>query len=348
MKKLTTIAVIFITFMALIKTGHCAATDKPTPVTERKEVQQFIQQMVTKHQFDQKQLTNWLNQANIKQSIIDSISKPAEGLPWFKYKKIFITPNRIESGVAFWQTHQKALQKAATDYGVPEEIIVAIIGVETFYGKYSGGHRVLDALTTLAFDYPPRSSFFKKELEEFLLLTREENWDPTTILGSYAGAMGKPQFIASSYRHYAVDFNKTGQRDLLNSTEDSIGSVANYFKRHGWKKNQPIIIPATIHGEQYKELSSSQRAPKPSYTLKHMADVGVGIGGAEVNPSLANEKFALVTLESESGLQHWLGLENFYVITRYNHSNLYAMAVYELSEKIKSAYNKGKAEKSRT
>lgn len=323
------------------------AANTHTPITDRPDVQKFIQMMVTKHQFDKKVLTTWLNQASITQSIIDSISKPAEGLPWFKYRKIFITPNRIESGVAFWQNNHIALKKAANDYGVPEEIIVAILGVETFYGKYSGGHRVLDALATLAFDYPPRSQFFSKELEEFLLLSREENWDPATIMGSYAGAMGKPQFIASSYRHYAIDFNKTGHRDLLNSTDDSIGSVANYFKRHGWQKNKPIVLPATIKGEQYKTLSTSRNAPRPSYSLKEIADVGVGIGGSiQANASIEREKFALVTLEGESGTEHWLGLENFYVITRYNHSNLYAMAVYELSQKIKDAYNKGKATKS--
>lgn len=321
--------------------GSAFAAERP--LSERKDVQQFIQQMVDKHQFDRKQLTQWLNQATINQKIIDSISKPAEGLPWFKYKKIFITPSRIESGVAFWKEHQDTLKKASAEYGVPEEVIIAILGVETFYGKHSGGHRVLDALVTLGFNYPPRSKFFLSELEEFLLLTREEKWDPTSIKGSYAGAMGKPQFISSSYRRYAVDFNKTGHRDLLNSPEDSIGSIANYFKVHGWKRNQPIIFPAAIKGEQYKSLTTNGKAPKPTYSYNEIAGVGIGLGGGmNVSPELKNEKFALVSMEGEKGLEHWLGLENFYVITRYNHSALYAMAVYELSQNIKSAYNKEK------
>ncbi|MCS5707872.1 lytic murein transglycosylase B [Candidatus Berkiella cookevillensis] len=333
------IAVFCLAAVMLLNTAFAAER----LLSERKDVQQFIQQMVDKHQFDRKQLTQWLNQASINQKIIDSISKPAEGLPWFKYKKIFITPSRIESGVAFWKEHQDTLKKASAEYGVPEEVIVAILGVETFYGKHAGGHRVIDALVTLGFDYPPRSKFFLSELEEFLLLTREEKWDPMTIKGSYAGAMGKPQFISSSYRRYAVDFNKTGRRDLLNSSEDSIGSVANYFKVHGWKKNQPIIFPAAVKGEQFKSLITNLRAPKPTYSYNEIAGAGVGLGlgaGMNVNTSLKGEKFALVSMEGENGLEHWLGLENFYVITRYNHSSLYAMAVYELSQNIKSAYNK--------
>lgn len=314
---------------------------------ERKEVQSFIQMMTEKHNFDQKQLRSWLSQAQIDPSIIASITKPAESLPWHRYKRIFLTDNRVQSGVAFWKQHQDSLARAKTQYGVPEEIIVAIMGVETFYGKHAGNIRVLDALVTLGFNYPPRSSFFLRELEQFLLLTREEKWDPTTIKGSYAGAMGQPQFISSSYRHYAVDFNQTGRRDLLGSVDDSIGSIANYFKLHGWKPNQPIVFPAQAKGERYKEITTSPKAPKPNYTYQDMLNVGIGLSsGIETIPAIKDEKFALITLEGDSGLEHWLGLENFYVITRYNHSNLYAMAVYELSQQIKNAYNKGQGNQS--
>lgn len=334
---------ITILFLLTLVLGSTIAFAHPHSenLSEREDIQQFIKEMVKKHKFQSSQLTSWLNQAHVNQTIIDSISKPAESLPWHRYRKIFITNKRIQSGVEFWKNNQETLKKAHQEYGVPEEIIVAILGVETFYGKFSGGYPVLDALVTLAFEYPPRSKFFRKELEQFLLLAREENWDPTTINGSYAGAMGKPQFISSSYRHYAVDFDKTGQRDLINNTEDSIGSIANYFKVHGWQKDQPIAIQANIQGDGYQTLSTSSNAPKPKYSLKQMAKVGVGIQGSlSTNSPLKRQKFALISLEGQSGLEHWLGLENFYVITRYNHSKLYAMAVYELSQEIKSAYNK--------
>lgn len=315
--------------------------------SEKAEIQKFAQYMVDKHKFEKKQINKWLSHAQYQQSIINAISKPAEALPWFKYKKIFITNKRIESGVAFWQSHEKVLNQAAAQYGVPPEIIVAILGVETFYGKHAGNYRVIDALYTLAFYYPPRAKFFKKELEEFLLLAREEKWDPAQIMGSYAGAMGKPQFIASSYRQYAVDFNRTGARDLLQSTEDAIGSVANYFKVHGWQQDKPIALPATVKGQQYKNLSVNRRAPKPSYTLAQVSQAGIHTG-QNSRSALSDEKFALIALEGEIAPEYWLGLENFYVITRYNHSDLYAMAVFELSQKIKSTYNKEKGIASRT
>lgn len=330
--------------ISIILSGVCLAKSISQQPTSRQDVQQFINEMVQNHNFDRNQLTNWLSQANIEQSIIDAITRPAEkSLPWHRYRKIFITNKRIQRGVEFWQQHNGALQRASAEYGVPEEIIVAILGVETFYGRYAGKHPVLDALVTLAFDYPPRSKFFKRELEEFLLLAREENWDPKSIKGSYAGAMGQPQFISSSYRRYAIDFNQTGQRDLINNTEDSIGSIANYFKVHGWRKNQPIVMPANIQGQQYQSLETSRTSPKPKYSLNQMAKVGVGLsGGIDNNHPINQEKFALISLEGQNGMEHWLGLDNFYVITRYNHSNLYAMAVFELSQEIKAAYNSSK------
>tara|TARA_R110002110_G_scaffold415809_1_gene656471 strand:- start:7102 stop:8103 length:1002 start_codon:yes stop_codon:yes gene_type:complete len=315
------------------------------PLIERPETNDFIQHMIKKHRFNETELTSWLKDAKIQPQIIQSMSKPAEGLPWYKYKNIFLKDSRIQAGVEFWKNNKDVLAAAHKKYGVPEEIIIAILGVETYYGKYAGKDRVIDSLVTLSFDYPPRSKFFKSELEQFLLLSREEKWDPTVIKGSYAGAMGQPQFISSSYRHYAVDFNKNGKRDLLNSIEDSIGSIANYFKRSGWQKNEPVVFPATVSGEAYKNIKTSRSSPKPTYNLKEMEKSGITLKeGVPADKKLMKEKFALVSLEEKNETEHWLALQNFYVITRYNRSSLYAMAVHELSQSIKTAYNSSNAE----
>ncbi len=305
------------------------------PLTDREDVKAFVNMMVKKHHFDAVQLKSWLNKAKIQPTILTTISKPAEKMPWHRYEPIFLTQKRIDEGVVFWKQNKAALAKAEKEYGVPAEIITAIIGVETFYGKHAGQHSVLDSLVTLGFDYPPRSKFFLSELEEFLLLAREEKWDPTTIKGSYAGAMGKPQFISSSYRRYAIDFNHNGQRDLMNNVDDAIGSVANYFKLNGWKKGDPIVLPAKVKGEKFKAVLASGMNPKPDLTIQKMTQLGVS--GPKVTPP--NQSFALIALEGKTGPEYWLGAQNFYVITRYNHSNLYAMAVYNLSEKVKSAYH---------
>ncbi len=220
-----------------------------------KEKQDFILEMSQKHGFDPQSLSRTLEQAEIKQSILDAISRPAEKtLTWTEYRNIFIKPNRIEGGVNFWKENEADLNRAYQQYGVPPEIITAIIGVETLYGKRTGGYRVLDALTTLGFYYPPRSEFFRKELLQFLLLTREENIDPAEPTGSYAGAMGKPQFIPSSYRHYAIDFDDDGKRDIWNNNTDVIGSVASYFSRHGWRRDQPVTVPASNVSDNHKEM----------------------------------------------------------------------------------------------
>lgn len=313
-------------------------------LTERADVKAFMQMMVKKHHFDSAQLKSWLSKAKIQPAILTSIAKPAEKLTWERYQPIFITPKRIDEGVVFWQQNKTALAKAEKEYGVPAEVIVAIIGVETFYGKHAGQYSVLDSLVTLGFDYPPRSKFFLSELEEFLLLAREEKWDPTQIKGSYAGAMGKPQFIASSYRRYAIDFNKKGKRDLLNNVDDAIGSVANYFKVHGWKKDGPIAVPAKVKGPQFKDVVANSTNPKPERSLQQLSQMGISVGqgaGLDIKKSGALP-FALIALEGKTGPEYWLGAQNFYVITRYNHSNLYAMAVYTLSEKIKTAYKNEK------
>jgi membrane-bound lytic murein transglycosylase B len=311
-----------------------------TPVIDKPEVKAFIHKMATKHHFNEKQLRGWFRQAQFQPSIIAAMTKPAEKKAWHQYEAIFITPKRIQDGVAFWKTHAKTLAKAEKHYGVPAEIITAIIGVETFYGKQTGNYSVLDSLVTLGFYYPPRSKFFLSELEEFLLLAREEHWDPTQIKGSYAGAMGNPQFISSSYRRHAVDFNKNGERDLIGSIDDSIGSVANYFKASGWRPGEMVILPARVSGDKYHSLIASKQNPKPSDPFSSMSKLGVRLGSnAKVDPrNIAQKHFALVALEGKDGHQYWLGAQNFYVITRYNHSDHYAMAVYTLSQKIKEIY----------
>lgn len=318
-------------FFLLLLMIHCV---NAAPLSDRKEVKTFIQHMVDVHHFDNQQLTQWLNQATIQNTILATIAKPAEALPWYRYRAIFITPKRIEEGCVFWQTHASILKRAEKIYGVPPEIIVAILGVETFYGKQAGQYSVLDSLVTLGFDYPPRSQFFLSELREFLLLAREEKWDPTQIKGSYAGALGKAQFIASSYRRYAVDFNQDGKRDLLNNIDDAIGSVANYFKVHGWQHGAPIALAATTHGDQFKPLIASKNNPKPIHSLKEWRRLGV-----QASTQDALQPFALIALENPENLEYWLGAQNFYVITRYNHSAHYAMAVYTLSQEIKKRYH---------
>jgi membrane-bound lytic murein transglycosylase B len=231
--------------------------------------------------------------------------------------------------VAFWGRHEDILADAEARFGVEPEYVVAIIGVETYYGRRTGSFPVLDTLTTLGFDYPPRSRFFSSELEHYLLLTREESLDPLRLKGSYAGAMGKGQFISSSYRAYAVDFDGDGQRDLWGSTRDAVGSVANYLARHGWTHRAPVTVPASARGEAYLDLLDA--GLKPSLDAAALRAAGV-------SPAPGDAPVALVALEAEAGTELWLGHNNFYVITRYNRSPLYAMAVHQLAQAIREAH----------
>ena len=296
--------------------------------TERKDVLAFIDEISRKHGFDQQKLTKLFSEVEFKQKIIDAISTPAESKPWHEYRPIFVTKTRISEGVAFWNKYHKERERAEQEYGVPPEIIVAIIGVETRYGQHKGGYRVMDSLSTLAFGYPQRANFFRSELEQYLLLAREENLDPLSIKGSYAGAMGKVQFISSSFRNFAVDFDGDGKRDLWNNTSDAIGSVANYFKRHKWQPGGKITTPAIVGSNQIKVLV--EKGIKPHSTVAELRQRGV-TPKTKLDP---DEMGALIELENRAGMEYWLGLNNFYVITRYNHSPLYAMAVYQLGQAI--------------
>ena len=298
---------------------------------ERVEVNSFIEEFSKKNKIEKSSLIALFENVQTQTDVLEAIQRPAEKKKnWTQYRKIFITDKRVQQGLEFWSENAQILAAAERAYGVPPEIIVAIIGVETFYGRYKGKHPVLDSLVTLGFDYPPRQKFFRSELEHFLLLTREEDLDPLKIKGSYAGAMGKSQFISSSYRNYAVDFDEDGVRDLWDSNEDVIGSVANYFKRHGWRQDAVVTLPATINSNNhYKTLL--KKGLKPSVALSELKQYGVEFDYQGDH----GEKSTLLELKKDDENEYWIGLNNFYVITRYNHSHMYAMAVYQLSQKIK-------------
>ncbi|MGB1111372.1 MAG: lytic murein transglycosylase B [Gammaproteobacteria bacterium] len=299
------------------------------------QAQAFIKRLVKEHGFDESELRTTLAGAKHRQDIIDLMRRPAEGKPWNHYRRIFITQKRIDGGIQFWRENEDAIQQASAKFGVDPQIIVAIIGVETMYGGNMGRHRVIDALATLAFDYPPRSRFFTKELEQFMLLAREEGVPVDSLKGSYAGAMGYGQFIPSSYRHYAVDGDGDGHRDLLGNTHDAIFSVANYFARHGWKKGQPITEQVDVGGPAPK----ASKGLKPSRTVASLRNAGIELKNADDG----NQKVTFMELETDSDQpEYWVGYHNFYVITRYNHSHKYAMAVYQLSRAIDNGHSQGK------
>lgn len=293
-------------------------------------VRKFVDDMVSKYDVNAAEVTRLLRHARAQPKIIAAMRRPAEAKPWHQYRELFLTPTRIEEGVAFWANAKPWLAKAEAQYGVPAEIIVSILGVETQYGRHRGKFKVLDALTTLAFNYPERAEFFRSELEHFILLTREEHLNALTLTGSYAGAMGTPQFMPSSYRRFAVDFDGDGKKDLLGSTADTIGSVANYFSSHEWRSGQPVVARAAVQGEGYRALL--EQGIKPQTSLANFAGYGVTVTG--VQPAGA-ELGALIELAAAEGPEYWVGLQNFYVITRYNHSPLYAMAVYQLAQEVR-------------
>jgi peptidoglycan lytic transglycosylase B len=301
--------------------------------SQREDVKKFIAEMQKEHGFDADLITYWMEGVKQQKTALEAISRPAEGvLTWAKYRKIFMTDKRISKGVKFWKDNAQVLAKAEKEYGVSAEFIVAIIGVETFYGKRAGNYPVLDALTTLGFDYPPRAEFFRKQLKHYLLMVREEKLDIKKLTGSYAGAMGMPQFIPSSFRSYAVDFDGNGVRDFWHGSADSIGSVANYFNKHGWVKNQPVASRASV------EMSAKKLASKKMKPHKSVADYKK-LGVKPIDHFNGAAQATLLLLNGNKGDEYWMTLNNFYVITRYNHSPLYAMAVFQLSQAVSAKYN---------
>ena len=302
---------------------------------EREDVRQFIAEMVHRHGFVRKELRTLFSQARFQPAIIKAITPPTEprAKSWQAYRALFLTPQRIEAGVEFREQQREALSRAVELYGVPEEIIVAIIGVESVYGRNTGNYRVIDALTTLAFDYPPRAEFFRTELENYLLYARDAGIDTLGLKGSYAGAIGIPQFMPGSYRRYAVDLDGDGKQDLSGSFADAIGSVANFLQAHGWERGQPVAFAAQVHGENYRTLVDADI--KPTYRYGDLADFGVSAEGE----TKADTPCALIELPTPGeASQYLVGLTNFYVLTRYNRSSLYAAAVLELAQTVKSAY----------
>ena len=285
--------------------------------------------MISEHGYSNSEINALFADVELKPEIVEAMQKPAEALKWHQYKGIFLKDERIKGGVEFWEKYASVIRRASKQFSVPEHIIVAIIGVETRYGEYKGKHRVLDSLATLIELYPRRSDFFSKELVEFLKLTKEHQLDATNILGSYAGAMGYPQFIASSYRAYAVDFNGDGKIDLINQPEDAIGSVANYFKVHGWRHEQPVVFK--IQKSTWQLSRSANRDLKAKQNAAHYRQKGLKLA-EEINDE---QKMNVIKLREKKGSHYYAALENFYVITRYNRSVLYAMAVHQLSQAIK-------------
>lgn len=311
------------TLLSCLACAHTAlAVDLARP-----EVRAFIEETSRDLGFERQQLETLLAQAETKQSILDAISRPAERVvPWHEYRERFLTEKRILQGTDFWVAHGESLQRIP-DQNVAASVI-GILGVETSFGRITGRYRVLDALATLAFDYPPRADFFRGELQQFLLLSREESVDPKTALGSYAGAMGAPQFISSSYRNFAIDGDGNGKRDLWNSWDDVIGSVANYLLAHGWREGEPVVVVATLESGDLSRFDTSKL--ELNETVQSLRDKGV-----RFQTSLPGDAPAiLIVAQGKDGPVYRVGFSNFYALTRYNRSPMYAMAVHDLGQAI--------------
>ena len=316
----------------LLDAGAQATPPTQRPYGNREDVLGFIRQMAERHGFVEQELKFLFARARREGAILTAIAPPktAPMRSWQTYRGRFISEARVAEGAEFWRRHAAALERAAREHGVPEEIIVAIIGVETVYGRQMGSWRVIDALSTLAFDYPPRAEFFRGELEQYLLFAREAAIDVFSVRGSYAGAIGIPQFMPGSYRRFAVDFDGDGAIDLRGNPVDAIGSVANFLVKHGWRRGERVHLPARVTGEAHRELLAVGIEPKTA--LSEMKRYGV-----ESRTDLALETpVALIELESPgAATEYRLGLRNFYVLTRYNRSVLYASAVYDLAQEVK-------------
>jgi membrane-bound lytic murein transglycosylase B len=306
--------------------------EKPSRFGDEPEVKVFIQSMHEQHGFDVAHLTRHFATIHPNAAVLRAIrpaAVPEQQRSWQRYRERFVNARRTEGGKRFWQTHEAILQRAEMIYGVPAEIIVAIIGVETEYGRNTGKFKVMEALASIAFHYPPRADFFRSELEQFLLLARENGVSPLSIKGSYAGAIGIPQFMPSSQRRYAVDFDGDDRIDLQGSVTDAIGSVARFLQQHGWQQGAAIAHPATMDGDPTALLAAGI---KPVSPLQELIKLGVVASGDAERPA------ALIDLVTpDTVTEYWVGFENFYVITRYNRSSFYAMSVFQLAEALRTA-----------
>ena len=327
---------VYVTLAALALALGATGSPAWSATLERaSEIDPFVAGMVLRHGVSERDTRALLEDARVLDSVLELIQRPAERKPWHEYRKIFLTGKRIARGADFWRKHEASLSRAVEQFGVPAEVIVAIIGVESFYGVHRGRTRVLDALATLGFRYPRRAKFFRSELESFVLLAGEEKLDARQVKGSYAGAMGIAQFIPSSYRNYAVDFDGNGMRDLIESPPDAIGSIANYLAEHGWRTGSPVAVQAKVQGDAYRAIV--EQGIKPHSTLASIRARGVEFAVDADDAELG----ALIEFETADGHQYWVGLTNFYVITRYNHSRLYALAVFQLAERIRQRHAAG-------
>ncbi len=402
----------------LFLSAVASATSQPQPsaeerplLSERENVQRFIERMVNRHQFEQEPLTTLLNQLTLRERKISPktsaakrkarMTNPAESRPWAEYRRKHVKPGIIRNGIKFWNRHRETLARAEKEYGVPAHIIVGILGVETRYGGYMGDDPVINALATFAFNYPKRERFFTAELEAFLLMAREEKQDPYHYLGSYAGAMGMPQFMPSNYRKLAVDFDQDGKKDIWDTPADAIGSIGNYLRHHGWRSGEPIATPAThipassrptewhvdpgnslwsiastlqtgsgggieaimeeilrlnphafVNGERDRLMAGTTlklpqgtdssyrhlilKKLRPKYRVGEILDAGFEIEDAYP----ADARALLLELKGAEGTEFWVARHNFYVISRYNPRTLYTMAVFQLGEEIRDAYQK--------
>ena len=311
-------------------TSHALA---PRPYATHPEVKAFIREMVEQHRFVQSELEYVFARARREPAILKAMQppEPKERRPWSAYRALFVNDRHIQAGREFWRAHGAALERAQREFGVPAEIIVSILGIETFYGRNAGRWRVVDALATLAFDYPPRAAFFRGELANYLLFARDLGFDVFSVRGSYAGAIGIPQFMPGSYLRYAVDFDGDGVADLRASAADAVGSVANFLKQHGWRAGEPVMAPARINGEGYRPFADG--GVDPRYPVAELARAGVVADGVP-----ADERAALIELENGvAPSEYRLGLANFYVLTRYNRSSFYAAAVMDLAAALRAA-----------
>lgn len=307
-----------------------AAPTWASDYTERADVKTFAKAFSKEHKKSEADVLNVLAKAQKQPSILEAIARPAEKvLTWADYRKIFIEKKRVLDGVAFWQEHKAILQNVEQKYQVPPEMILAIMGVETRYGRIMGSYKVLDALTTLGFDYPPRAKFFKGQLEQLLLLSDEQNLPAESLMGSYAGAMGYGQFIPGSYRAYAVDYDGDNLVDIWQNKGDAIASIANYFAKHHWRAGDLIAWQLEPQSIDDKLLS---KGLKPDTTVGKLRQKGVKIAKAINNDA----KVSLMKHEGADGAEYWLGFHNFYMITRYNHSSMYSLAAFQLSQLIKA------------
>ncbi|MDD9855330.1 MAG: lytic murein transglycosylase B [Gammaproteobacteria bacterium] len=304
---------------------------------------ELVETMVSEDGYPRAELAAVLETAAIDRSVIEAISRPYESKPWHEYRALFITEARIRDGVAYWNLHTATLNRATRAYGVPAAIIVALLGVETHYGTRLGGRRVLDSLVTLAAEYPRRSAFFSKELRVFLNTARADAFAPQSVKGSFAGAIGIAQFMPSSYRAYAVDFNANGRRDLVREVEDAIGSVGNYLARHGWRREEGIFaaVEGGVEGGALPAAAAEllSKSAKPHWSAAQLAAAGVAFDATG-----GGEKMALLRLQEADAPRYVVGFHNFYAITRYNPSVNYAMAVTELSRRIERQRARAAAE----